>query len=265
LALRAARARLGVVYQDPATSLDPLRTVGESIGEPLSIHRLAGAHDPARRIADLLESVQLPADYRHRQPSELSGGQRQRVALARALALDPVLLIADEPTSALDVSVQAAILTLPVDLQTRLDFACVFISHDLAVVHDVADRVVVMRRGEVIEQGTSEPVLQYPATAYTGRRGAPAPLVRRGQATGGTGGADRRGLRGPIPRSQPAAAALCRSRMSLQASHTDAGINPIACSLPKMAQPRQNPNTDSRNAAAVIIPTSIHDTVGAPR
>jgi peptide/nickel transport system ATP-binding protein len=216
LALRAARARLGVVYQDPATSLDPLRTVGESIGEPLSIHRLAGAHDPARRIADLLESVQLPADYRHRQPSELSGGQRQRVALARALALDPVLLIADEPTSALDVSVQAAILTLPVDLQTRLDFACVFISHDLAVVHDVADRVVVMRRGEVIEQGTSEPVLQYPATAYTGRRGAPAPLVRRGQATGGTGGlidADSVGrYRGVSRRLRPCAAVGCRCR-----------------------------------------------------
>jgi len=186
------------------------------------------------------------------------------VALARALALDPVLLIADEPTSALDVSVQAAILTLPVDLQTRLDFACVFISHDLAVVHDVADRVVVMRRGEVIEQGTSEPVLQYPATAYTGRRGARAPLVRRGQATGGTGGLIDADSVADTAESA-GGCGLCRSRMSLQASHTDAGINPIACSLPKMAQPRQNPNTDSRKAAAVIIPTSIHDTVGAPR
>ena len=138
------------------------------------------------------------------------------MALARALALDPVLLIADEPTSALDVSVQAAILTLPVDLQTRLDFACVFISHDLAVVHDVADRVVVMRRGEVIEQGTSEPVLQYPATAYTGRRGARAPLVRRGQATGGTGGlidADSVGrYRGVSRRLRPCAAVGCRCR-----------------------------------------------------
>jgi ABC-type lipoprotein export system ATPase subunit len=130
--LRATRATLGVVYQDPATSLDPLRTVGQSIDEPLTIHRAPGSPNPNARVAELLESVQLPRDYRHRRPSELSGGQRQTGALARALALEPALLIADEPTSALDVSVQATILDLLVELQTGHGFACVFISHDLA-------------------------------------------------------------------------------------------------------------------------------------
>jgi peptide/nickel transport system ATP-binding protein len=114
-----------------------------------------------------LEQVSLPSHFGRRLPGELSGGQRQRVALARALALQPALLIADEPTSALDVSVQAEILSLFADLQTRLGFACIFISHDLAVVDQVSDQILVMRNGQVVESGATADVLSRPQSDYT--------------------------------------------------------------------------------------------------
>ncbi|MEQ4548237.1 ABC transporter ATP-binding protein, partial [Nocardioides kribbensis] len=144
---RAERQRrrrdLAFVHQDPEASLDPRMSVGESIREPLDVHAVGGRAERDARVAELLEAVQLPSSYAGRRPRELSGGQRQRVALARALVLRPRLLVADEPTSALDVSVQAQVLRLFGQLQEELGFACLFISHDLAVVHEVADRVVV--------------------------------------------------------------------------------------------------------------------------
>ena len=165
--LREIRRDLAFVHQDPAASLDPRLTVGDSIREPLDLHREGDRASRRARVLELLDAVRLPADHADRMPRELSGGQRQRVALARALALRPRLVIADEPTSALDVSVQDEVLRLFTGLQDRLGFAAVFISHDLAVVHHVADRVAVLRDGRVIETGPVERVFARPEHDYT--------------------------------------------------------------------------------------------------
>ncbi|WP_436701490.1 dipeptide ABC transporter ATP-binding protein [Nocardioides sp. BYT-33-1] len=166
---RHLRRGLAFVHQDPEASLDPRYAVGASIREPLDIHRVGTPAERDARVAELLEAVQLPASYAARRPRELSGGQRQRIALARALALEPALLVADEPTSALDVSVQARVLELFRDLQERLGFACLFISHDLAVVHQVADRVAVLRAGRLVEVGPVGAVFARPTADYTRR------------------------------------------------------------------------------------------------
>ena len=165
--LRAARRRVSFVPQDPAASLDPRFTVGESIREPLDIQGVGGRTSRRRRVLELLDAVRLPESFAPRLPHELSGGQRQRVALARALAVDPDLLIADEPTSALDVSVQARVLDLFAALQHDIGFAALFISHDLAVVEQVCDRVVVLRAGRVVESGDARAVLTDPTADYT--------------------------------------------------------------------------------------------------
>ena len=166
---RRLRRGLGVVHQDPATTLDPLLPIGESIAEPLRVHRVLRGTELRQRVRELLTQVALPAHFERRLPHELSGGQRQRVALARALALRPALLVADEPTSALDVTVQAAILELFADLQAELGFACLFISHDLAVVNEVSDQVLVLRAGRMIEYGSTAQILSAPAEDYTRR------------------------------------------------------------------------------------------------
>ena len=167
--LLPVRRSTGVVYQNPASSLNPRRTVGASIAEPMLIH--GGFDSPARRarVRELLEAVRLPAAMAERYPHEMSGGQRQRVAIARALALDPRLVIADEPTSALDVSVQAVVLDLLRALQAELGFACLFVSHDLAVVDSIAARTVVLSAGRVVESGPTEQVLARPREDYTRR------------------------------------------------------------------------------------------------
>ncbi|GAA4623767.1 dipeptide ABC transporter ATP-binding protein [Cellulomonas oligotrophica] len=175
-AVRQARTRIGVVFQHPGGSMNPRYTVGQSVGEPLRVH--AGVRGAAleRRVGELLEQVELPAAWASRYPHELSGGQRQRVAIARAVALGPDLLIADEPTSALDVSVQATVLDLLREVQQRLRFACLFISHDLAVVDALADRVAVMHRGRVVETGDRTQVLGAPNDEYTRRLLDAAPV-----------------------------------------------------------------------------------------
>lgn len=167
--LLPVRRSTGVVYQNPASSLNPRRTVGASIAEPMFIH--GGFDSPARRarVRELLEAVRLPSAMAERYPHEMSGGQRQRVAIARALALDPRLVIADEPTSALDVSVQAVVLDLLRVLQAELGFACLFVSHDLAVVDSIAARTVVLSGGRVVESGPTEQVLACPREDYTRR------------------------------------------------------------------------------------------------
>ncbi|MFH5823873.1 dipeptide ABC transporter ATP-binding protein [Georgenia sp. AZ-5] len=176
-AFRPLRSRIGFVFQDPAASFNPLLTVGEAIAEPLIVHGRAGDAAGARgRVHELLESVELPAAYAQRYPHELSGGQRQRASLARALALGPELLIADEPTSALDVSVQAKVLEVFTELQERLGFATLFISHDLAVVGMLADRIGVLYRGRLVEQGPAAQVLADPRDAYTRRLLASVPV-----------------------------------------------------------------------------------------
>ncbi|GGK45431.1 dipeptide ABC transporter ATP-binding protein [Nocardia camponoti] len=167
--LRALRKNVALVHQDVSASLDPRRSVADSIAEPLHVHKAATGALARAKVEALLESVRLPRDYADRRPGELSGGQRQRVALARALALAPRLLVADEPTSALDVSVQAQVLELFADLRAEYGFASLFISHDLAVVHQVADRVVVLRQGQIVESGAVGAVFGAPAQEYTRR------------------------------------------------------------------------------------------------
>ncbi|OQO92391.1 glutathione ABC transporter ATP-binding protein [Saccharomonospora piscinae] len=175
--LRPLRRYFSIVFQDPASTLDPKMTIGESVAEPLVLHKILAGKQLTDRVTDLLDKVQLSGHYRNRYPHELSGGQRQRVAIARALALEPKLLIADEPTSALDVSVQARVLDLFLDLQQHLRFACLFISHDLAVVDLLADRVAVMQRGKLVEVGTREQVLHAPQQDYTKRLLSAAPVA----------------------------------------------------------------------------------------
>ncbi|MEV0894155.1 ABC transporter ATP-binding protein [Promicromonospora sp. NPDC050262] len=175
---RAERRRAtGVVFQDPASTLNPRWTVGQSVDEPLRLH--SGLDRTARdaRVRELLELVRLGPEYGLRYPHELSGGQRQRVAIARAVALGPQVLVADEPTSALDVSVQAHVLDLFRDLQAELGFACLFVSHDLAVVERVADRVAVMREGRIVETGPTAQVLGAPADPYTWALVTAAPVA----------------------------------------------------------------------------------------
>jgi peptide/nickel transport system ATP-binding protein len=167
--LREIRKHTGIVFQDPASSLNPRLPIGESIGEPLFLAREAKGAELDSRVEDLLDSVELPRSYRNRYPHELSGGQRQRVGIARALALTPDLLIADEPTSALDVSVQARFLDLLQDLQNKLKFACLFITHDLAVVDILSHRIAVMQQGRLVEVGPRDSILKNPQDPYTQR------------------------------------------------------------------------------------------------
>lgn len=174
---RKVRSDIGFVFQDPASSFNPLLTIADCVAEPLVVHGRASSPAAARgRVDELLEAVQLPRSYGDRFPHELSGGQRQRASLARALALEPTLLIADEPTSALDVSVQARVLELFADLQREFGFAALFISHDLAVVDLLADRIAVLHRGKLVEEGTGAEVLGNPRDAYTQRLLASLPV-----------------------------------------------------------------------------------------
>ncbi len=165
--LREIRRYTGIVFQDPASSLNPRLPIGESIGEPLFLSGDAKGAALDKAVEELLDQVELPRSYRNRYPHELSGGQRQRVGIARALALTPDLLIADEPTSALDVSVQARFLDLLQELQGKLNFACLFISHDLAVVDILAHRIAVMHNGFLVEVGDRDQILKNPQHDYT--------------------------------------------------------------------------------------------------
>ena len=167
--LKPFRKTVGIVFQDPGSSLNPRLPVGESIGEPLLLHEGLRGKELSTRVEALLDSVHLPRAMRNRYPHELSGGQRQRIGIARALALNPKLLIADEPTSALDVSVQARVLKLFQELQEQYGFACLFISHDLAVVEQVSSRIAVMHHGHLVEVGDTIDIVTRPQHAYTQR------------------------------------------------------------------------------------------------
>jgi oligopeptide/dipeptide ABC transporter ATP-binding protein len=166
-ALQAFRRRAQIIFQDPFASLDPLMTVGDSIAEPLRIQGLARGSEVDDRVAALLDSVSLPRDFAKRRPDALSGGQRQRVVIARALSVDPSFIVADEPVSALDVSIQAQILALLETLKSGRSLSMLFISHDIAVMEYVSDRIAVLYLGHLMEIGPSADVVASPRHPYT--------------------------------------------------------------------------------------------------
>jgi ABC-type microcin C transport system duplicated ATPase subunit YejF len=172
-----------MVFQDPYGSLDPHMTAAEIVAEPLAVRGMRSKADRAREAARLIDRVGLPAGALHRHPPEFSGGQRQRIGIARALASKPDLLVCDEVTSALDVSVQAQVLELLQEIQADTGIAYVFISHNLGVVRQISERVVVMRKGAVVETGATVDVLGRPGHAYTRalRRAALDPTTMHGR------------------------------------------------------------------------------------
>jgi len=165
--LRPLRRQMQMVFQDPFASLNPRHSVGRIVGEPLRAHELASRGDVTTRVRELLEIVGLPADAIGRYPHEFSGGQRQRIGVARALAVNPSFIVADEPVSALDVSIQAQILNLLESLQSDFDLTYLFISHDLAVVRHISDRIVVMYLGAVVEVAPAPALYESPLHPYT--------------------------------------------------------------------------------------------------
>lgn len=178
--LRPIRQRLQVVFQDPGGSMNPAMTIGEIVSEPLSIHEpRMSKHDSLARTTASLERCGISSAFLQRLPAELSGGQRQRVCIARALITNPNVLICDEPTSALDVSVQAQILNLLNDLRESLGLACLFITHDMGVVRQIADHVCVMQGGSIVEQGQTAQILDTPQHPYSRQLLEAVPGIRR--------------------------------------------------------------------------------------
>lgn len=167
-ALREVRKDLQIVFQDPYGSLNPRISIGEAILEPLKVHQLQQNNKQRKeKVIELLEKVNLQPDHFNRYPHQFSGGQRQRICIARALALEPSFLIFDESVSALDVSVQAQVLNLINDLKEQYSFTSIFISHDLSVVHYISDRIMVMSKGKIIEEGPADDIIYRPQQAYT--------------------------------------------------------------------------------------------------
>lgn len=187
--LRRLRRRAQIVFQDPFGSLNPRMTVGDAIREVLRVHRLARGRAAVARTHELLNLVGLPPGYAGRYPHEFSGGQRQRVGIARALSVEPEFIVCDEPVSALDVSVQAQVLNLLEDLQTRLGLAYLFIAHDLSVVEHVSDRIAVMYLGRIVEIGNAAELIRDPVHPYTRAllSAVPVPEVRGRRRTAGDG------------------------------------------------------------------------------
>jgi peptide/nickel transport system ATP-binding protein len=176
--LRKMRKDIQIIFQDPYGSLNPRLTIGQAINEPMKIHEILPTEKQRKeKIMDLLEKVDLRPEYFNRYPHEFSGGQRQRICIARALGLNPDFIICDESVSALDVSVQAQVLNLLNDLKEELGFTCIFISHDLGVVHYISNRIMVMNKGKMVETGTADEIYYHPQNEYTQKLIASIPKV----------------------------------------------------------------------------------------
>ncbi len=167
--MRRLRRDMQIIFQDPGGSLNPRMRVGSIVGEPLEVHGMASGDELRERVEALLERCGLWRAAADRYPHEFSGGQRQRIGIARALALQPKMIVCDEPTSALDVSVQSEILNLLADLQQQFGLSYLFISHDMAVIHHICDRIAVMKDGKIVEEGSREDVIGNPQHPYTKR------------------------------------------------------------------------------------------------
>lgn len=165
--MRRLRQEMQIIFQDPGGSLNPRMRVGRIVGEPLVVHGITQGDETRPRVEELLERCGLWKQAADRYPHEFSGGQRQRIGIARALAVQPKLIVCDEPTSALDVSIQSQILNLLADLQEEFGLSYLFISHDMAVIHHVCDRIAVMYNGKIVETGTRDEVIQNPSHEYT--------------------------------------------------------------------------------------------------
>ncbi len=165
--MRRLRREMQIIFQDPGGSLNPRMRVGRLVGEPLEVHGLVRGDELRHRVESLLERCGLWKSAADRYPHEFSGGQRQRIGIARALALEPKLIICDEPTSALDVSIQSQILNLLADLQDEFGLSYLFISHDMAVIHHVCNRIAVMFNGKIVEEGTRDEIIRSPQHPYT--------------------------------------------------------------------------------------------------
>jgi oligopeptide/dipeptide ABC transporter ATP-binding protein len=230
--LKPVRKRMQMVFQDPYGSLDPRWTVRRIVAEPLKAHGYGDRAAIEQRVRELIEQVGLGPDALDRLPSQFSGGQRQRIAIARALALEPEILIADEPVSALDVSIQAQIVNLLQDIQKRLGLAYIVIAHDLALVHQITNRVVVLYLGQVVEEGNTDDVILRPLHPYTVALLSAAPVPEVG------GGRNRIVLRGepPSPLAPPSG---CRF-------HTRCPIAKPRCSA---EEPPLAPQSDGRKVA----------------
>ena len=179
----ALKRAIQLIQQNPHSALNSRRTVGQSVRLPLDVHGIGKRSLRDERVAKLLAEVDLPTDYAKRTPRALSGGERQRVAIARALACEPELLVLDEPTSALDVLVQARVLRLLTHIQRRRGLSYLFITHDLAVVHGIADRVTVFQKGRLVETGATREIFTSPRSAYTRRLLGSIPVVTEEEAT----------------------------------------------------------------------------------
>jgi ABC-type oligopeptide transport system ATPase subunit len=255
--MRPLRREVHMVFQDPYSSLNPRMTCGQIVGEPLRLHKLVPRRDRDRRIVQLFEQVGLRPELRHRYPHELSGGQRQRVGLARALSVSPALLIADEPVSALDVSVQASILNLLRELQRDLGFSCLFITHDLATVEFLCDRVAVMYLGTIVEQAPTEELFAAPRHPYPTRSSS---ARARGSCSRATSRARSRRPRaaasGRAAHSRP-----CRRRSPSRRSRSCAPSAPIISSRAISSGRAAPPPRSSISPQEAY--DAVHDTTGA--
>lgn len=234
--LRELRTQIQMVFQDPKNSLNPRRRVGAILEEPLVINTKLSKAERAEKVAEMLEQVGMDAGLAERFPHMLSGGQRQRVAIARALMLNPRVLVADEPVSALDISVQAQILNLLAELQQRFQLSMLFISHDLSVVKHIADEILVMYLGRIVETGKAADILERPKHPYTGVLIASTPVAdperAREERETGLAGEPPSPLSPPpgcsFHRRCPLASERCRGEIP-QLRRTDASSRLVAC------------------------------------